>query len=628
MKPRLFLRNRFLLIADLCLIVVAALGSFALRTDLGPLFRFYLPQAIWLVMIALLIKPFVFFYFGMYRRMWIYASTQELKLIVTAVTTASVLVSLAVVILRALEVLPYFPRSTLPIDWLLTMLLVGGLRFSLRTLADTKVAGAPRARMPRRALIVGAGDAGALVVREMQKNPNLHLTPVCFLDDNPDKQKQAIHGIPVVGTLADLPRTMAVRRIEEVVIAIPSAPGDVIRRVADSCQRRGVPFRTMPGLYELLGGKVSVNRLREVDITDLLRRQPAQIDETEIGASLTGRRVLVTGAGGSIGQELCRQIARWGPAELILLGHGENSIFECVIDLEQNFPSIPLHPVIADIRDLDRLLVVFEDQRPQVIFHTAAHKHVPLMEANVEDAVTNNILGTRNVVEAAQNFNIERLVMISTDKAIRPTSVMGATKRIAELLVLDAANRSGRPYSVVRFGNVLGSRGSVIPMFKRQIAAGGPVTITHPEMERYFMTIPEAVHLVLQASALGKGGEVFVLRMGEQVRILDLAEDLIRLSGLEPGKDIEIVFTGIRPGEKLSEELWDKGAIYEPTIHPDIVRLVDENLLGGEPLVTLVDDLLSLATEGDPSEIIRVLDDCIPGAAVRSTPPPELTSLV
>jgi FlaA1/EpsC-like NDP-sugar epimerase len=313
---------------------------------------------------------------------------------------------------------------------------------------------------------------------------------------------------------------------------------------------------------------------------------------------------------------------------LILLGHGENSIFECVIDLEQNFPAIPLHPVIAEIRDMDRLMVVFADMRPQVVFHTAAHKHVPLMETNVEDAVTNNIMGTRNVVEAAQNFDIERLVMISTDKAIRPSSVMGATKRIAELLVLDAAQNSGRPYSVVRFGNVLGSRGSVIPRFKHQIAAGGPVTITHPEMERYFMTIPEAVHLVLQASALGRGGEVFVLRMGEQVRILDLAEDLIRLSGLEPGRDIEIVFTGIRPGEKLSEELWDMGANYEATRHPDIVRLVDENLLGGDPLATLVDDLLSLATEGDPAGIIRELDACIPGAAVRSTPPPDLTSLV
>jgi FlaA1/EpsC-like NDP-sugar epimerase len=628
MKPRLFLRNRFLLIADLCLIVVAAFGSFALRTDLGPLFKFYLPQAIWLVVIALLIKPLVFYNFGMYRRMWIYASTQELKLIIVAVTTASVIVSIVIVLLRAMDVLPYFPRSTLPIDWLLTLLLIGGLRFSLRILADSQSSSTTGASRSRRTLIVGAGDAGALVVREMQKNPNLPLIPVCFLDDNPDKQKQAIHGVPVVGTLTDLQRTLAVRRIEEVVIAIPSAPGEVIRRVADVCQRRNIPFRTMPGLYELLGGKVSVSRLREVDITDLLRREPVQIDETDVGASLTGRRVLVTGAGGSIGQELCRQVARWGPAELILLGHGENSIFEAVIDLEQNFPSIPLHPVIADIRDQDRIMNVFEDQRPQVVFHTAAHKHVPLMEANVEDAVTNNILGTRNVVEASQNIAVERLVMISTDKAIRPSSVMGATKRIAELLVLEAAHRSGKPYSVVRFGNVLGSRGSVIPRFKRQIVAGGPVTITHPDMRRYFMTIPEAVHLVLQASALGGGGEVFVLRMGEQVRILDLAEDLIRLSGLEPGKDVEIVYTGIRPGEKLSEELWDHDATYQATRHPDIVQLEDENLLSGVPLNALVEDLLLLAQEGDEAEIIRLLDECIPGAAVRSSPPPELTSLV
>jgi len=628
MKPRLFLRNRFLLLADLFLIVVAAFGSFALRTDLGPLFNFYLPQAVWLAGIALLVKPLVFYSFGMYRRMWIYASTQELRLIVVSVTTASVLVSVVAVLLRALDILPYFPRSTLPIDWLLTMLLIGGLRFSLRVLADTQVTNGGGADRPRRALIVGAGDAGALVVREMQKNPNLHLTPVCFLDDNADKQKHMIHGVPVVGRLSDLPRALTIRHIDEVVIAIPSAPGEVIRRVADMCQRKGVIFRTMPGLYELLGGKVSVSRLREVEITDLLRREPAQITETVIGASLSGRRVLVTGAGGSIGQELCRQIARWGPSEMILLGHGENSIFEAIIDLEQNFPSIPLHPVIADIRDLDRLIAVFEDQRPQVIFHTAAHKHVPLMEANIEDAITNNILGTRNVVEVAQNFDIERLVMISTDKAIRPSSVMGATKRIAELLVLDAAGRSGKPYSVVRFGNVLGSRGSVIPLFKRQIAAGGPMTITHPDMRRYFMTIPEAVHLVLQASAIGKGGEVFVLRMGEQVRILDLAEDLIRLSGLEPYKDIDIVFTGIRPGEKLSEDLWDQSATYEPTRHPDIVQLVDENLLSGESLTCMVDDLLLLAQESDSAAIIRLLDECIPGAAVRSTPPPEITSVI
>lgn len=287
-----------------------------------------------------------------------------------------------------------------------------------------------------------------------------------------------------------------------------------------------------------------------------------------------------------------------------------------------------ISPVIADVRDLDRLESVFSNYRPQVVFHAAAHKHVPLMEANVEEAVTNNIQGTRNVVELALNFEVERLIMISTDKAVSPSSVMGATKRMAELLVLDAAHRSGREYSVVRFGNVLGSRGSVVPYFKKQISRGGPVTVTHPEMMRYFMTIPEAVHLTLQAMTNGLGGEVFVLRMGEQVRITDLAEDLIRLSGLEPGKDVEIVYTGIRPGEKLSEELWDRWASYEPTSHPDIVRLADEDLLSGPPLIRVVDDLIHMSREGDAGAIIRILDEMIPGAAVRSTPPPDMTSFI
>jgi len=284
--------------------------------------------------------------------------------------------------------------------------------------------------------------------------------------------------------------------------------------------------------------------------------------------------------------------------------------------------------VIADVRDMDRLNVIFENQPPQIVFHAAAHKHVPLMELNVEEAVTNNVLGTRNIVEACVNTDVEKLVLISSDKAIRPTSVYGATKRLSELQVLDAARRSGLPYSVVRFGNVLGSRGSVVPKFQRQIDRGGPVTITHPDMERYFMTIPEAVHLVLQASAMGRGGEVFVLNMGEQIRILDLAEDLIRLSGLEPGKDIEIVFTGIRPGEKLREELWDHGAHYESTDHPDILLLADEDILTGQDLRRIVNDLVHLAREGDASSIVRILDECIPGAAVRSTPPPDLTAIV
>jgi FlaA1/EpsC-like NDP-sugar epimerase len=622
------IHNRTLLVADLFLIIVAALGSFALRTDLGPLFMFYLPQAYWLVGASLVVMPIVFYFFGFYRRLWVYASIQELKLIVVGVTTSSVLVSLIIVLLRAFQRLPYFPRSTLPIEWLLLLILVGGLRLSLRVLAEANSSPAEAEKGERRILIVGAGDAGALVVREMQKNAHLRLMPVCFLDDDPSKHKQQIHSVPVVGNLDDLARTVLIHRINEVIIAIPSAPGSVIRQVAETCRLRGIPFRTMPGIYELIGGKVNVSRLREVEITDLLRREPAQMDDGLIGNSLSGRRILITGAGGSIGRELCRQIARWMPESLILLGHGENSIFESLVEIQENFPSLPVHPVIADIRDLDRLSIIFDEMRPQVVFHTAAHKHVPLMEVNVVEAITNNVLGTRNVVEVSLSYNVEQLVMISTDKAIRPSSVYGATKRLAESIVLDAARRSGLPYSVVRFGNVLGSRGSVIPLFKRQIASGGPVTVTHPEMERYFMTIPEAVHLVLQASSMGRGGEVFVLDMGEQVNILSLAEDLIRLSGLEPGKDIDIVFTGIRPGEKLREELWDSWAHYEPTSHPDIVLLAEEDVLTGEALTNTVDELIHLAREGDPVSVVHVLDECIPGAAVRNAPPPDLTSVI
>jgi FlaA1/EpsC-like NDP-sugar epimerase len=584
-----------------------------------------------MIVLALLIKPFVYSIFGMYRQLWIYASIKEMRSVLVAVTTASVLLSVAVIGMTFIQIrLPNylgFPRLVLVSDWLLSLILVGGLRLAVRALAETRGNASNEKGHPRHVLVVGAGNAGALVVREMQKNPQLNLIPACFLDDDQNKQNQQIHGVPVAGKLEDLARVVGSRHIEEVVIAIPSAPGQVIRQVADVCRLKGVPFRTMPGIYELIGGKVSVSRLREIEITDLLRREPARIDEQLVGTTLSGRRLLVTGAGGSIGRELCLQCARWGPASIILLGHGENSIFETLLELEENFPSLPVHPVIADIRDIDRLTVTFDNLRPQVVFHTAAHKHVPLMEANVEEAITNNVLGTRNVVESSVNFGVERLVMISTDKAIRPTSVMGATKRMAELIVLGAANRSGQAFSVVRFGNVLGSRGSVVPKFKHQIAIGGPVTITHPDMERYFMTIPEAVHLVLQAAAMGQGGEVFVLRMGEQVRILELAEDLIKLSGLEPNKDVEIVFTGIRPGEKLSEELWDQWAQYEPTTHPDIVLVKDEDILGGSQLLQTVNDLVHLAREGDSSAIVRVLDEFIPGAAVRSTPPPDMTEI-
>jgi FlaA1/EpsC-like NDP-sugar epimerase len=627
-KPQL--RNRYILFADVFLVIIAVLGSYALRLEMGAAYFFYLPSAYWMLGAALIIKPLIYHFFGLYRRMWIYASMQEMRLIVTAVTAASILLSTVMLSLFTLGAFYGFPRSVLVIDWLVSILFVGGIRFAFRLLAENRNFSQGQ-QSPgsgaKKALIIGAGDAGALVVRELQKNPQLNVIPVGFLDDNPAKQKQQIYGVPVVGTLTDLAQVLGSYQVDEVVIAIPTAPGRVVRLVADVCRLKSVPFRTMPGIYELLGGKVSVSRLREVDITDLLRREPARIQEDRIGKELGGRSILVTGAGGSIGRELCRQIARWGPSELILLGHGENSIFEALIELHESFPSLAIRPVIADVRDLPRLQAIFSRYHPQVVFHAAAHKHVPLMEVNIEDAVTNNILGTRNLVETALAWDVERLVMISTDKAIRPANVMGATKRMAEMIVLNAAGRSGRPYCVVRFGNVLGSRGSVVPLFKRQIARGGPVTVTHPDMKRYFMTIPEAVHLVLQAASMGEDGETFVLNMGQQIRILDLAEDLIRLSGLEPGKDIEIVFSGVRSGEKLSEDLWENDTCFRPTSHPEIYRVECTEALHGDALYKAVDELVHLSHEGDGQAVLNLLDELIPGAKVRTLPLPEMTSI-
>ncbi|HEY2981664.1 MAG TPA: nucleoside-diphosphate sugar epimerase/dehydratase, partial [Anaerolineales bacterium] len=438
-------------------------------------------------------------------------------------------------------------------------------------------------------------------------------------DDDPAKRGQEIYGVRVLGPIFELAAVLDEQRVDEVIIAIPSAPGRVVRLVTDVCRIKGIPSRTMPGIYELIGGKVSVSRLREVDITDLLRRDPVRVNDEAVGQALAGKRVLVTGAGGSIGRELCRQIARRGPSELVLLGHGENSIFEVLLELREDYPGLTILPIIADVRDHERLAAVFAEHRPQLVFHAAAHKHVPLMEANVSEAVTNNVIGTQNVVEVAAEANVERVVLISTDKAVQPTSIYGATKRLAEMLVLDAAARTGLPFTVVRFGNVLGSRGSIIPIFKKQIQRGGPLTITHPEMRRFFMTIPEAVYLVLQAASMGRGGELFVLNMGEPVRILDLAEDLIRLSGLEPGRDIEIVFTGTRPGEKLLEELWDAGTPLEKTAHPDIFRLASPGTLNGHGLQAALDALRAACHQSDAAAIIQTLNAAVPGASIRAS---------
>ncbi|MDO9300669.1 MAG: nucleoside-diphosphate sugar epimerase/dehydratase [Anaerolineales bacterium] len=617
MSSRPHVRNRFVLIGDLALIIVSVLGSFALRLDVSQL-PFYFPAALMMSAVALLIKVPVYFYFGLYRRLWIYASTSELRLITVAVTTASVLTSGVMLLLISAGILqPGMPRSALGIDWLLSLVLIGGSRFALRILAEQS--NARRDAKAKRVLIIGAGDAGALVVRELQRPSQLNLIPIGFLDDDPAKQNHQIYGVSVIGKVNKLSDILDNQQVDEVIIAIPSAPGSIIRLVNDECRKKGIPSRTMPGIYELLGGKVSVNRLREVDITDLLRRDHVRVNDEKMGQALEGKRVLVTGAGGSIGSELSRQIARRNPAELVLLGHGENSIFEILLELQSNYPNLKLIPVIADVRNAQRLDAIFSKHQPQIVFHAAAHKHVSLMEANPVEAVTNNVIGTRNLVQAAVAHNIERFVLISTDKAVRPSSIYGATKRLAEMIVLDAARSHQRAFTVVRFGNVLGSRGSIIPIFKNQIINGGPITITHPDMFRFFMTIPEAVYLVLQASSMQNGGEVFVLNMGEPVRILDLAEDLIKLSGLEPHKDIEITFTGIKPGEKLVEELWDSDTALMPTLHPDISRLNEPSILPTPNLIQAIEQLTTLSLTDNRLTITQLLDQLIPGATVTES---------
>jgi FlaA1/EpsC-like NDP-sugar epimerase len=461
-------------------------------------------------------------------------------------------------------------------------------------------------------------------VQEMQRNPSLGLRPVGFVDDNPAKHNLRIRRLPVFGDrfkIPDLVRSLHVRRV---VIAMPTASGQVIRDVLDICQRAGVLTSTLPGIDEILNGRVTVDKIREVEIKDLLRRDPIQMDIQQVSDFIADKRVLITGAGGSIGSELCRQILKCGPAMMILVGHGENSIFHIQQELEKVLQVIreededvgPLPQVfacIADVRTRSRLEFVFSQFRPQVIFHAAAHKHVPMMELNAPEAITNNVAGTKNLVDLALMYDVENFVMVSTDKAVNPTNIMGASKRVAEMLVLRAAQTSGQRYVVVRFGNVLGSRGSVIPTFKRQIAEGGPVTVTHPDICRYFMTIPEAVQLVLQAAVVSKGGEVLMLDMGQPVKIVDLAKELIHLSGYEVGKHIDIVFTGLRPGEKLYEELFVPGETYEPTEHKKLFVVTNASRIIPNHLDRIFSPLCQAALQNDSSLIAFLLEQLVPG---------------
>jgi FlaA1/EpsC-like NDP-sugar epimerase len=599
------IRNRYLFCSDLLLLGAAPLLAYAIRLESLTWSVADSHTAFVYAALSLPAKLALFLSFGMYGRLWRHASVPDLTKIIEATAAASgVCAALGLFVLPAGGLTPgRVPISVAALDAFLTVTAVAAPRLLVRALGAW-----PRhtdGSAGKRVLIVGAGAAGEMILRELLANPQLGLTPVGFVDDDPRKQNHRLNDVPVLGTLSETRTIIRRRGIEEVVIAMPNAPGRVVRSVVRAAMDAHVPTRTVPGLFEILSGRVSLSHLRKVEIQDLLRREPVQTDLGRVRAIVSGRPVLVTGAGGSIGSELARQLAGLRPAHLILLGNGENEIFEILEELKRAHPSLRLTPVIADVRDRLRIDGVFRDLHPYAVFHAAAHKHVPLMEENVPDAVTNNVLGTRNVVECAAEHNTRHFVLISTDKAVRPTSVMGATKRVAEMIVQDAAARFGRNFVSVRFGNVLGSRCSVVPIFLEQIRGGGPLTVTHPEMRRYFMTIHEAVQLVLQAGALGRGGEVFVLDMGEPIRIVDLATDLIRLSGLELGRDIQIRYTGIRPGERLHEEPFFRHEEVLPTPHPKILRATDNHV--PTDVGAAADVLIKAGRECRPEEDLRHL---------------------
>lgn len=544
---------------------------------------------------------------GLYQGLWRYASTVTLFQILKGVTlSAGVLIGL---MLFSNELL--FPRSIIVMVWAAQLLLVGGVRFAWRLARDRVLGPSPRRAI--RTLVVGADTAGVHLIQEMRRTitGGESLSPIGFIDDDPRMTGHMAEGMKVHGTIADLPRVIAEHRVELVVVSDPDMPAKVVREIARFCTEASVRIKTLPGLSDLQHGRPALAQIRDVRIEDLLGREPVHLDLEEVAKLLRGERVLVTGAGGSIGSELARQVAQFAPAEMVLLDHAENGLYYVHNELNAQHAGLPIHPIVADIQDAMGLEQVFTRYRPTVVFHAAAHKHVPLLEINPREAVLNNIAGTRNLVDAADRHHVRKFVLISTDKAVNPTSVMGASKRVCEMILHSRQKRSRTQFSAVRFGNVLGSDGSVIPLFRRQIERGGPITVTHPETRRYFMTIPEAVRLVVQASAMGKGGELFLLEMGEQVRILDLARQLIRLAGMREGEEIEIVFTGLRPGEKLYEELHSDAERTRMTRHERILTWELDAREESELMVEIA-ELERLARESDPAAIKHMLHRIVP----------------
>ncbi len=591
-------------VLDIVMVPLAWLGAYWLRFNLGAIpetMTASMLQALW---VLVPVQGLCFWYFGLYRGIWRFASMPDLLRILKAVAVG-VTVSFALLFLWTR--LHAIPRSVPFFYTLLLVALLSGPRFLYRWLKDFRLNPANGQRV----LVVGAGRAGEMLVRDLLREPGHAYQPVGFVDDDRSKWGREIHGVRVLGGCDRISELAATHAIETVILAIPSASSREIRRLVGFAEQAGVPVRTLPRIEDLLAGRVNISELREISLEDLLGRESVSLDWEAIRAGLSGRRVAITGAGGSIGAELCRQIARLGPSGLTLLENSEFNLYAIERELRRDFPDMVMQARLCDVRDAQAVDQAFLACRPQVVFHAAAYKHVPMLEGQVREAVGNNVLGTRVVAEAADRHGVSEFVLISTDKAVNPANVMGATKRVAELFCQNLNARSQTRFITVRFGNVLGSAGSVVPLFREQVARGGPVTVTDPDIERYFMTIPEACQLIMQAAVIGSGGEIFVLDMGEPVKIRYLAEQMIRLAGKEPGRDIEIVYTGLRPGEKLYEELFHETECLQQTAHEKIFlarcREVDWDTVCGA-----IDELTAACRAFDEEQLREVLIALVP----------------
>jgi FlaA1/EpsC-like NDP-sugar epimerase len=628
-------RNFYLMITgDAAIFVMACVGAYLLRFEFV-LTPYYIDQILKVLVISLPVKLAVFFLFGAYRGMWRYTSVDDFWRLAKACLASFLLTTSLIGLLFSFQ---GFPRSVFILDAVLTFLFVGGLRVGIRSFLTSRTASKdlnkyfrlPMAGILRkgtkRIILIGAGDSGEKIMREIFDNPHLNYFVVGFLDDDPGKWGRTVHGRPVLGGVARLPEVLEEYNIHEVFISIPSATGAELRSIIDTCKRCDVSYKALPGIGEIMNGKVSVKALRDVSYEDLLRRSPVTLDTDAIQKYVMGRTVLVTGCGGSIGSELCRQLVRFNPGRLVLLDAGEENLFNIEMELRNEHSFHNYECILTRVQHRELMQEVFARYRPQVVFHAAAYKHVPMLERNLWEAVHNNVQGSRVVMELAVEYGVQRFVLVSTDKAVRPTNVMGASKRVTEM-IMHSLQGKGTEFRAVRFGNVAGSSGSVLPLFRRQIEQGGPVTVTHPEVTRYFMTISEAAQLILQAGALAEGGEIFVLEMGTAVKIADMALDLIRLSGKEPGKDIEVVFTGLRPGEKLYEELITHGENIVTTRHEKIMVLKPNGSWNGADkqedfrqwLNQRLEELYQVATTHDAGAIKRKLQEIVPEYTPQET---------